>query len=84
MLVVSEVLPGSPSGGVLQPGDILMRVNGKYVTQFEPFEEVLDSAVGTTVELELERGGKAVSAKLPITDLNAITPAHMWSSARRW
>src|SRR5579872_4583160 len=74
MLVVNEVLPGSPSNGVLQPGDILTRVNGKYVTQFEPLEELLDSQVGSSVELELERGGKPVSAKLPITDLNAITP----------
>jgi S1-C subfamily serine protease len=74
MLVVSEVLPGSPSSGVLQPGDILTRVDGRYITQFEPLEELLDSEVGTTVELELERGGKPVSAKLPITDLNAITP----------
>jgi S1-C subfamily serine protease len=74
MLVVSEVLPGSPSSGVLQPGDILTRVNGKYVTQFEPFEDLLDSEVGSTVELELERGGKPISAKLSITDLNAITP----------
>ena len=29
MLVVTEVLPGSPSDGVLQPGDILVRVNGR-------------------------------------------------------
>ena len=29
MLVVSEVLPGSPSDDVLQPGDILVKVNGK-------------------------------------------------------
>src|SRR6185369_2257600 len=36
MLVVTEVLPGSPSENVLQPGDILVKVNGRYVTQFEP------------------------------------------------
>jgi S1-C subfamily serine protease len=74
MLVVSKVLPGSPSSGVLQPGDILVRVNGHYVTQFEPLEALLDDNVGNTVELTLERGGKSVTAKLPITDLNAITP----------
>ncbi|HEY4340190.1 MAG TPA: trypsin-like peptidase domain-containing protein [Steroidobacteraceae bacterium] len=74
MLVVSKVLPGSPSSGVLQPGDILVRVNGHYVTQFEPLEALLDDNVGGSVELTLERGGKSVTAKLPITDLNAITP----------
>jgi pro-apoptotic serine protease NMA111 len=75
MLVVTEVLPGSPSESVLQPGDILLRVNGHYITQFEPLEDVLDSSVGSHVEVELERGGKLVSAKLPVGDLHAITPS---------
>jgi S1-C subfamily serine protease len=74
MLVVGKVLPGSPSSGVLQPGDILVRVNGRYVTQFEPLEALLDDNVGGTVQLTLERGGKSVTAQLPITDLHAITP----------
>ncbi len=75
MLVVTEVLPGSPSENVLQTGDILVRLNGHYVTQFEPLEEVLDDSVGQEVEVELERGGKPVSARLPVGDLNAITPS---------
>jgi S1-C subfamily serine protease len=75
MLVVTEVLPGSPSENVLQPGDILLRLNGHFVAQFEPLEDVLDSSVGSDVELELERGGKLVSAKLPVGDLHAITPS---------
>jgi S1-C subfamily serine protease len=75
MLVVSEVLPGSPTFGVLQAGDILVRLNGRYVSQFAALEEVLDSSVGGTVSLEFERGGKAMSAKLPVVDLNSITPS---------
>src|SRR5580693_3384878 len=75
MLVINEVLPGSASFGVLQAGDVLVRVNGRYITQFESLEELLDSSVGSTVNLELERGGKPLSAKLPVTDLNAITPS---------
>ncbi len=46
MLVVTEVLPGSPSENVLQPGDVLVKVNGHYVTQFEPLDEVVDASVG--------------------------------------
>ena len=75
MLVVTEVLPGSRSENVLQPGDILLRVNGHFLAQFEPLEEVLDSSVGGEVEVELERGGKLVSAKLPVGDLHSITPS---------
>src|SRR5579863_3408613 len=75
MLVVTEVLPGSASENVLEPGDILVRVNGRYVTQFEPLDEVLDSSVGGRVQLDLERGGKALSATLPVGDLHGITPS---------
>ena len=75
MLVVTGVLPGSPSENVLQPGDILVKVNGKYVTQFDPLDEVVDDSVGQQVTLDLERGGKPVSAKLPVGDLHAITPS---------
>jgi pro-apoptotic serine protease NMA111 len=75
MLVVTGVLPGSPSENVLQPGDILVKVNGKYVTQFDPLDEVVDDSVGQQVTLDLERGGKPVSAKLPVSDLHAITPS---------
>src|SRR5579863_9969095 len=75
MLVVTEVLPGSPSENVLQPGDILVRLNGHYVTQFEPLEEVLDESVGQSLDVELERGGKPLAARLPVGDLHAITPS---------
>ncbi len=43
MLVVQEVLPGSPTEGELLPGDILVRVNGRLVTTFEPLADVLDA-----------------------------------------
>lgn len=74
MLVVAEVQPGSPAADVLNPGDVLVRVNGKYLTQFEPLNAVLDDSVGAEVELELERGGKLLSTKVMVGDLHAITP----------
>jgi pro-apoptotic serine protease NMA111 len=75
MLVVWDVQPGSASDGVLQPGDILVRVNGQLVTRFEPLEAVLDDSVGGHIELQLQRGGVLYTAKLQVDDLDAITPA---------
>jgi S1-C subfamily serine protease len=75
MLVVNEVLPGGPADGTLQPGDVLVRVNGKLVSEFEPLEQVTDELVGGTVDLELERGGKPISAKLNVGNLHDITPS---------
>ncbi len=74
MLVVSNVLPGSPSARVLQPGDVLVRVDGHYVTTFWPLERLLDRSVGRQVHLELQRGGEKISVTLPVGNLNAITP----------
>jgi pro-apoptotic serine protease NMA111 len=75
MLVVWDVQPGSVCDGVLEPGDILVRVNGQLVTRFEPLEADLDDSVGGTVDLQLQRGGKLYSAKLTVGNLDTITPA---------
>ena len=67
--------PGSPAEGQLQPGDILVRVNGKLVATFDPLAEVLDSSVGQGIDVEVERGGEVVPMRLVVQDLTAITPA---------
>ena len=75
MLVVRDVQPGSPTEGELQPGDILVRVNGRLVTTFEPLAETLDTSVGREISVELERGGERIERRLVVQDLHAITPA---------
>jgi S1-C subfamily serine protease len=60
LLVVDIVVPGSPAHGVIEPGDVLVRLQGKVVTHFMQLEEVLDECVGKSVELQLERAGKQV------------------------
>jgi len=74
MLAVQQVIPESPADGKLEPGDILLRINGKLVTEFVPLAAVLDSNVGKTVEIELERGGRPVHHTIVVTDLHAVTP----------
>lgn len=49
MLTVAETVPGGPSSGKLQPGDVLVRVNGQLVTRFVPLEALVDDHVGKTV-----------------------------------
>ncbi|MGB7738267.1 MAG: trypsin-like peptidase domain-containing protein, partial [Steroidobacteraceae bacterium] len=78
MLVVDEVLPGSPTEGKLQPGDILTHVNGQLVTTFQPLEEVLDGSVGGKVDIVVERGGERVQQTLPVGNLHAITPSEFF------
>lgn len=77
LLVVDSTVPGSPADGVLEPGDVLVRVQGEVVSHFLQLEELLDAAVSHTVELQLERGGKPLTVLLPVTNLHDVTPATM-------
>jgi S1-C subfamily serine protease len=75
MLVVERVVPGSPVTGQLEPGDILLRVDGDLVTGFVPLEEVLDNRVGGVVALQVQRGGRTLDLEVVPADLHAVTPA---------
>ncbi len=75
MLVVEQVIPDSSADGKLQPGDILLRINGELITEFVPLAAMLDDNVGKEIEIEIERGGMDEHHTLTVTDLHSITPA---------
>ncbi len=75
MLVVSQVIKGSPADLVLVPGDILTTINGALTVDFIALADALDSAVQSEVQIGIERGGIAMSFELPVTDLHVISPA---------
>ncbi|KAI7749040.1 hypothetical protein M8C21_009946, partial [Ambrosia artemisiifolia] len=74
MLVVDSVVPGGPAYGHLEPGDVLVRMNGEVITQFLKMETLLDDSVGQNVELKFERGGTSLTVQLVVEDLHSITP----------
>ena len=75
MLVVDEPLPGGPARDLLQPGDIVVRLDGQLLTTFVPWEALLDARVGGSVTVEVERGGRPITVTVPVQDLHAITPS---------
>src|SRR5690606_26589643 len=60
MLVVAEVQTGSPAEGALEPGDVLVELNGEPTADFIELAEVLDARVGQKVTLTVERGGQVL------------------------
>jgi len=74
MLTIEQVIPDSPAAGKLEPGDILLRINGDLVSEFVPLAAVLDDHVGEEVEVEVERGGRSIIENILVTDLHAISP----------
>ncbi len=75
LIVAREVVPGGPADGVLEPGDVVVRVDGEPIDSFLPLEARLDDGVGASVMLDVERGGEALRLELRIDDLHAITPS---------
>ncbi|KAG6720470.1 hypothetical protein I3842_03G064000 [Carya illinoinensis] len=76
MLVVDSVVPGGPAHKHLEPGDVLVRVNGEVITQFLKLETLLDDSVNQNIELQTERGGTSLTVNLVVQDLHSITPDH--------
>ncbi len=75
MLVVNEVIPGGVADGTLRVGDIVVQVDGDYVTDFVPLAARLDSRIGDDVRLRVERNGTVMEFELPVQDLHSISPA---------
>ncbi|XP_034207245.1 protease Do-like 7 isoform X3 [Prunus dulcis] len=74
MLVVENVVPGGPAYKCLEPGDVLVCMNGEVITQFLKLETLLDDSVNQKIEMQIERGGKPLTVDLVVQDLHSITP----------
>lgn len=74
MLVVDQVIPGGPAFSKLEPGDILVKVNGELVTSFNNLESILDSNADVDIVFDIERGGTPMAVTIKGQDLHSITP----------
>ncbi len=74
MLTVAKTFPGSMANDKLRPGDIVTSANGDPAASFPELAEALDSHVGQTVRLGIQRAGVDLSVTLPVADLHALTP----------
>lgn len=74
LLVVDRRCPGGATDGLLEPGDILVRIDGDLIPDFVTLADLLDRRVGQEISVELERGGRVVQVRPRVRDLHAITP----------
>lgn len=75
MLVVHKTLKGGPAHGKLEEGDVLINIQGTFVTSFVEMEEMFDESVGKSVNISIYRGGVAQDVDIVVQDLHTITPA---------
>jgi S1-C subfamily serine protease len=74
LLVVEQVIPESAASQALEPGDVVVEVEGKLIAEFVPLAAVLDSAVGREITVTVERGGERLERRVMVDNLHAITP----------
>lgn len=59
------MIPQGPGDGRLEPGDVVVEVNGECCTTFLPLAQCFDTHVGQLVSLRVQRGGEV---GLPFVD----------------
>jgi S1-C subfamily serine protease len=74
MLVVDSRIPKGPSDGKLEPGDILVEINGATVTHFLDMEDILDQHVDGEVSVSVVRGGQTITYQIRVENLHRVTP----------
>jgi S1-C subfamily serine protease len=74
MLKVVRCITGSAAAAVLQPGDVLLDLEGRSCVDFVELEEVLDNSVGRSIQLSVCRGGRRVELQLTVEDLHTLIP----------
>ncbi|MFK7890510.1 MAG: trypsin-like peptidase domain-containing protein [Granulosicoccus sp.] len=77
MLVVKQVIPGGTAKDLLEPGDILVSIDGSLITVFDELEALLDSAIGRQLQISLIRQGKPTNVLITVADLHALAPREL-------
>ncbi len=61
-VLIVEVAPGSPAEQAgLQPGDVLLRLNEQPIHTIDDIPPIIQSHLGETLQVEVEREGQALS-----------------------
>ena len=75
-LKVSTVLEESPAHGILQPGDIIWKVNNIEIgAKLYEYQKLLNTSSDDSVNLEVYRNGKLISLKVPLYNLYDLEPS---------
>ncbi len=75
MLTVAQVIPEGVADGILEPGDILVRIGGQLISDFIALASTLDDAIGQTLNVDIIRQGRQLAVEVAVADLHALAPS---------
>jgi regulator of sigma E protease len=79
--LVTAVWPGSPAlGNGIQPGDCILRANGKVVDTTTFVEMVEKVPEGETVNLEIQRGSETITVAVQPKTIGRLVGLGTWSA----
>ena len=74
LLVAQVIIPNGPSDTYVKEADILRTVDDQIVTSLTHFEQLMDRAVGNTIEVRVQRHGNIFEYDIQVQDLFTLTP----------
>ena len=83
-MVLSDVMPGSPAAKAgLEPGDVVLTLDGKPMENGRQFRiNVYTRGVGEQVAVDVRRGERTLSVRVPVVERESETGSSRRSSAR--
>lgn len=73
--LVSRVVQGSPSEGVIEEGDLILEFDGKAITKMRDLPRIVaETEVGKSVAVEVLRKGKATILEVTLGRLEQVDP----------
>ncbi len=90
MVRLSSVTAGSPNQGILQPGDIVLRIGNHQAPRMRTFREFIVEHGAGAVDMTILRDGEPVSVTARIEEsgifdprpLMGVTPTYAWDEPR--
>ncbi len=73
MLTVAQVIPTAQTQAFVE-GDILVAINGEYITRFVELEALLDEHTGQWLTVHVVRQGQLVEETAYVSDLHELAP----------
>jgi S1-C subfamily serine protease len=64
MLVAKVVLPQGPASNKIESGDIMIKINHKFMTKFVDLDSILDDHVGETITMTIQRATRIIDVEL--------------------
>ena len=66
-VIIAQIFRGSPAAGILRPGDIVIKANGKEIASPSDLQGCIFGArVGSVIEMEVLRSGSVRKVKVTV------------------